>query len=423
MGEFGRTLLYIGAGAWILALVAMLLPVRRFHRFTIEWLISASPQRVWSIFDIDLNNPESRAFHSYIVSKNEEKVNPTVITTVCDMSGGARIGLTKIRYEVLAVRTWEFAQTRTIEIGERSFPFGQQHLETTELQPTGDGTRIKFTWQGEINTLGQRLLLRRKYNQFFARLKSSCEGKAIAPIVPRRKPLISIAISLIAIASFGIALGWVFGVILSLALVIHEFGHWLAMRLTGQPAPRAMLLPFLGGVTIANHPHKTYFNDAFCALMGAGFSAILVLPLLFLMAWNYSSIGPSDAGHGMASIIAMTTFIVGSLNLFQLLPFLPLDGGQVLRAIMQSFSARWAKYILLAIGAIAVAACLYAELPLMAGFVGIGVLQSWHMPITAGTARPMGGLGVAAIIGLFLLTAAIHTVATGLGAVLMRQFE
>ena len=55
---------------------------------------------------------------------------------------------------------------------------------------------------------------------------------------------------------------------------LHEFGHWIAMRFTGQPAPRIMLVPFFGGVTLANHPHKTLFRDAFCALMGAGVSAL-----------------------------------------------------------------------------------------------------------------------------------------------------
>jgi len=43
---------------------------------------------------------------------------------------------------------------------------------------------------------------------------------------------------------------------------------------------------------------------------------------------------------------------------------------------------------------------------------------AWYVQLVLGI-----GAWLTAIIGLFLLTAAIHTVATGLGAVLMRQFE
>jgi Zn-dependent protease len=422
MGEFGQTLFYIGAGAWILLLAATALPVRRFYRFSGQWQISASPERVWSIYDFDPNNPESRAFHSYIVSFEETQGNPHVVTTVCDLSG-SKDRLVKLQYEVIAERPPKFSQMRTLEMSGQRFPFGERNLQTVELHPVQGGTCVTFAWEGELKTLGQRHLLRRNHNLFFKRLKSSCEGKSIKPYISRRRPFASIVLSILAIASFGIAFGWAFGLILSVVLVIHEFGHWLAMRMTGQPAPRVMLLPFLGGVTIANHPHKTYFNDAFCALMGAGFSAVLALPLLLLMFRLYPSAGPSSLDHGIASLIAKTALIIGSLNLLQLLPFLPLDGGQVLRAIMQSFSARWAKYVLLAIGAIGIAACLYVNLPLLAGIVGIGVLQSWHMPVVAGTARPMSSIGVAAMIGLFLLTVAIHVITAALGAALMHRLN
>ena len=423
MGEFGRTLLYIGAGAWILFLGAMLLPVRRSYRLTIERLIAAPPERVWAIYNINLSDPESKALYEQVLSYKRTEGSPPIDTTEVEQFVGGRRRQIVIRNAILLERPPEIMRARTLSIGGRQDPYGSQNVSTTELLPHGNGTRVRHTFEGELATLGQRIVLRHQYRKYFDRLVAICERKPVAPTVQPRRQLTTIAISVLAIASFGIAFGWKLGIILSLALVVHEFGHWLAMRLTGQPAPRVMLLPFLGGVTIANHPHKTYFNDAFCALMGAGFSAILVLPLLFLIASKYFLADLIDTDRGIAEIIAMTALIVGSLNLLQLLPFLPLDGGQVLRAIMQSFSARWAKYALLVIGAIGVGACLYAELPLMAGFVGIGVLQSWHMPTKAGTARPMSGIGVAAMIGLFLLTAAIHAVATGFGAALMRQLD
>lgn len=429
MSEFGRTLLYVGGGAWILILAVMLLPVRRFHRFSGQWLIPAAPQRVWSIYDIDLNNPESRALHSHIVSIDRGKGNPSIVTAVCDLSGGAKTRLVTMRYEEIVDRPGEFAQTRLLELAERPFPFGQRHLETTEMFPDEGGTRLIFTWEGELATLGQRLLLKRQYRRIFTRLKSVCEGKPVAPMVRPRNPRIALAVSVLAILSFGLVFGWIVGLVLTLALVIHEFGHWLAMRLTGQPAPRVMLLPFLGGVTIANHPHKTLFNDAFCALMGAGFSALPVLALLILLLrldWTIPLLGLDEAAFqpmGTYGLLARAALVIGAINLFQLLPFLPLDGGQVLRALMQSFSVRWAKHVLLGIGGAGMAGFLYLGDPLLAGIVGIGMLQSWHLSGTQTAARPMSGVGVTAISCAFLLTAAIHGAAVFYGLTLLRQLS
>ena len=421
MGEFGQTLLYVGAGAWILFLAAMLLPVRRNYRFTTEKWIDAPPERVWAIYDTNLNDPESKALYDQVLSKEETDGDPSIVTTLCELMAVGRPRRVVIRYAVLLKRPPEIMRVRMLSIDDKPDPYGPRNASTTELFPHHSGTRLRHIWEGELNTLGQRIAMRGQHRKFFDRLAAICERKPVSPTVRPRNPLATLAVSILAILSFGIAFGWIFGVILSLALVIHEFGHWIAMRLTGQPAPRVMLLPFLGGVTIANHPHKTYFNDAFCALMGAGFSAALALPLLFVMSQYYRSAGLASVDHGIASIVAQAAFIIGSLNLLQLLPFLPLDGGQVMRAIMQSFSVRWAKHILLIIGGAGVAAFIYYREPLLAGIVGIGVLQSLHMPVTKGTARPMSGIGLVAIIIAFLMTAAIHGAAAVYGIGLMRQ--
>src|SRR5262249_10532684 len=155
------------------------------------------------------------------------------------------------------------------------------------------------------------------------------------------------ALSLVALASFALWLGWMAALLLAAVLFVHEFGHWLAMRLTGQPSPRMMLLPFFGGVTLANHPHRTLFDDAVCALMGAGISALPCLASL-IVAWQ---MGPFRQDDGVWRWMMMIAFAFGTLNLLQLLPFLPLDGGQVLRALMQSFHAAWARRILIGISA------------------------------------------------------------------------
>jgi Zn-dependent protease len=421
MGELGQILFYAGAGAWILFLAAMQLPVRRAYRFKIEKWIAAPPERVWKIYDTDLNDPESKALYERVLSKEQHDGNPPIVTTISEhMVAGQRRRIV-VRYAVLLRRPPEIMSVRMLNIGGKQDPYGLQNISTSEFSRYDSGTLLRHTWEGELATLGQRLDLRNQYSKFIDRLAAVCERKPVASTLKPRNPLATLAISVLAIVSFAIVYGWIFGALLSLALVVHEFGHWLAMRLTGQPAPRVMLLPFLGGVTIANHPHKTYFNDAFCALMGAGFSALPALALLLLMFhWNLS-IESSPIDSSAVSVVALSAFAIGAVNLLQLMPFLPLDGGQVLRAIMQSFSARWAKLALLAIGGAGVAAFIYFGEPLLAGIVGIGVLQSWHMPAKPGTARPMSVVGLAAMICAFLMTAAIHGSAAYYGLMLLRQ--
>jgi Zn-dependent protease len=334
-----------------------------------------------------------------------------------------------MRYEEVERRERERLQTCVLEANERPYPFGRRHRSTFELKPQDSGTLVTFGWDGEIPTLGQRLALWRQYRRAIHQLKSVCEGKPVAPLVRPRNPRSMFLVSVLAILSFGYTFGWIVGVVLSLALVIHEFGHWLAMRLTGQPAPRMMLLPFLGGVTIANHPHKTLFNDAFCALMGAGFStlpALVLLVLLIRLDWTIALLGLDGSAFqptGTVGLLARGALVVGAVNLLQLLPFLPLDGGQVLRALMQSFSTRWARYILLGIGGAGMAAFANFGDFLLAGVVGIGMLQSWHLSGTPSGARPMSGIGLAAIVAAFLITAAIHGAAAFQGLSVLRQLQ
>jgi hypothetical protein len=62
-----------------------------------------------------------------------------------------------------------------------------------------------------------------------------------------------VILSILAVGTFALWLGWIGAVMLTAVLILHEFGHLIAMRLTGQPA-RAMRVPLFGDVALANHP-------------------------------------------------------------------------------------------------------------------------------------------------------------------------
>jgi Zn-dependent protease len=178
-----------------------------------------------------------------------------------------------------------------------------------------------------------------------------------------------------------------------------------------------MLIPFLGGVAIANHPHKSLFDDAFCALMGPGFS---VLPCLALLATGYL-LGVPDIAQGwmdneaalsvqdaIGLIAILIAALAGGLNLLQLLPVLPLDGGQVLRAAVQSCSVDWTRHILLGVTGLGMAGFSYTGDYVLVAFLALGALQAWHLGNKPPKARPMSAPGLT-VIGLgYALTLAVH---------------
>lgn len=114
-----------------------------------------------------------------------------------------------------------------------------------------------------------------------------------------------------------------FGIVL-----LHEFGHSLATRQTGGHADTILLWP-LGGLAFVQPPDRP---SAHLWSIAAGPLVNLVLwPVFYLLKWW-------AAGHvtdlGLLIFIHRLFWINQSLLLFNLLPLYPMDGGQMLRALL-----------------------------------------------------------------------------------------
>ncbi len=397
--QTGALIMWGGVVSWIAAAIILSWPYRRRRQFTFSHQIAAPRQKVWDTYHINLDDPQDAAFH------------PTEPRTQ--------------HYHVLAALAPEVAAHRICEDAGKPYPYGRDQTETLELSEHPDGTLATYRFHGETATLWQFLGLWHELRRHMHRLGRFCESD---DVVGSRKFTrsfwVSLALSVVAVGSFAAWIGWLGALLLAGVLVVHEFGHWIAMRLTGQPAPRIMLIPFLGGVSVGNHPHKSQFDDAFCALMGPGIS---VLPCLAFLA-AATVLGPPDmvavwtGSHGeltsreaYAIVAIALTLAIGALNLLQLLPVLPLDGGQILRSMTQSFSARWARWALLGVTGIGMAGFVYIGDFVLAGVLGLGVLQAWYMGADTPNARPMGMQGLAAIALGYTLTVAVHAVAVAYG--------
>lgn len=127
------------------------------------------------------------------------------------------------------------------------------------------------------------------------------------------------------------AYSWLFSVQFALALVaclvFHEYGHIRAMKYFGMKTKGIYLIPFLGGLALSDEKINTRWQDVVISIMGPLFG--LIMSLICTLA--YWATGEMFFA-GLAVFNAL-------LNLFNLLPILPLDGGHVLKSFSFSMNS------------------------------------------------------------------------------------
>jgi Zn-dependent protease len=115
---------------------------------------------------------------------------------------------------------------------------------------------------------------------------------------------------------------------LTFVVALHELGHMVAFRLMGHRKVRMIFIPLLGGIALGGRPYDSRFEVAFVALMGAGFSALL-LPVLI-----GGSVLAESSGRPLAALmLAVFAGCSALFNIANLVPVWKFDGGQVLRQI------------------------------------------------------------------------------------------
>jgi Zn-dependent protease len=135
-------------------------------------------------------------------------------------------------------------------------------------------------------------------------------------------------LSVAALLSFCYLFGWKEGLLLTVVIVLHELGHALAMLMAGVGIRGIYLIPFFGGAAVPKTAYRTAGRLGFIALMGPAFSLIPTLAV-FAMFRATGNIELRKAAEMFAVI-----------NVANLLPLYPLDGGQILHAIAGSVSQR-----------------------------------------------------------------------------------
>src|SRR4051795_9141455 len=145
--------------------------------------------------------------------------------------------------------------------------------------------------------------------------------KAVLLLLPKLKLLTTSGSMLVSIGAYALIWGWQFAVGFVLLLFVHEMGHVIQLRREGVPATAPMFIPFLGAVVGMKRLPDDAGAEARVGLAGPILGSIGCLVPLALYA---------PTGTDLFQALAFAGFF---LNLFNLAPVLPLDGGRAMAAL------------------------------------------------------------------------------------------
>ena len=146
-------------------------------------------------------------------------------------------------------------------------------------------------------------------------------GKAGLLLATKAKFLVTSGSMLVSVAAYALIWGWKFAAGFVALLFIHEMGHYIQLRREGVRPSGMVFIPFLGAAVGTRSLGGSALAEARVGLAGPILGSLAVAALLPIAA-------ATDDDFWRA--LAFTGFF---LNLFNLLPVVPLDGGRAMAAM------------------------------------------------------------------------------------------
>ncbi len=190
------------------------------------------------------------------------------------------------------------------------------------------------------------------FAKFFAAIKSGLL------LLPKLKLLTTSGTALISVAAYSLLWGWEFAAGFVVLLFIHEMGHVIQLRREGLEASAPMFIPFLGAVIAAKSLGENALAEARVGLAG---------PILGTLGSAVCLVIAEATNSDMLRALAYVGFF---LNLFNLLPVVPLDGGRAMAAM-----APWMWF--LGLGALVGLMLIYPN-PILLIIVFFGAMETWR---------------------------------------------
>lgn len=163
---------------------------------------------------------------------------------------------------------------------------------------------------------------------------------------------------LVSIGAYAWIWGLPFAIGFVLLILVHELGHVIELRRQGVPASAPLFIPFLGAVIGMKELPDDAWKEAKVALAGPILGSIGAAA-----CWIAAEATDSEMLLGLA-------FVGFFLNLFNLIPIVPLDGGRAAGAL---HPALWFVGLLMMVGLVVL-----NPNPLLLIIVLLGGLDLWR---------------------------------------------
>ena len=151
---------------------------------------------------------------------------------------------------------------------------------------------------------------------------------ALIPKLLKLTKVVKVILISITLGSYAYLFTWQFALVIMGTVFIHEMGHLLAMKYYGIPTKGMYFIPFLGGVAVGNSTGMVLSEKSKYVISLAG-PAVTLLQMLVLVAMFYEGGCSNFTVGGLASFSAL-------ILVLNLMPILPLDGGQIFQALSRS---------------------------------------------------------------------------------------
>jgi Zn-dependent protease len=127
--------------------------------------------------------------------------------------------------------------------------------------------------------------------------------------------------ALFSVVVYSLIFGWQFAIGLVALLFVHEMGHAVVMKIKGIPIGGMIFIPLLGAAVIMKQMPRNAKDEAEVGIAGPIAGAIAAMVCLTIARANPDTVWAPLAYFGFF------------INLFNLIPIVPFDGGRILGAI------------------------------------------------------------------------------------------
>lgn len=186
---------------------------------------------------------------------------------------------------------------------------------------------------------------------------------------------------------------WVVAVAALWGLLVHEYGHVLAMNRYGMGPAKIYIVPFLGGMARSQRLPSSEWDGVKVSLAGPAFGLLAAIPFFA----GFFIIG------GSAWLIG--AFAIAMINLINLAPAPPLDGSKALGPVLARIHPMLEKAAMVAVGVVVVAWGVSNGSYILAAFLSLALIGHLRRGAWRPEGRQLTARESAMSVGLFVATA------------------